>query len=777
MVQRTSWTKWSAALLIAAIASGCGSAGTDSEFEEGELGQETQALGSFSRQMKFDLNDLLRLGRVTPTVNTTFDIGQLGDVFDGNAGSLARTPSVNPLVITLAFDASFTFKRTRMMQGTDGSLTLEVANTLTDLNNKTGSYVLAVNNQSMAPNTYGAWSFTATGKYVRATVRRTTGDNYVHLNEWELEANVTVNDIKVYPSSSTTSNSAKLLTNKALQLTAKYADANKYSYAITDAQSWSSNNTAVASVDNTGKVTATSTAGSATLTVAANGVSQTVAVSTVSSFTQTRDAARTRKVAVVLRDPLVPQHGNLPLHQVYGWNDPNAQIATIISRLASASANAINYKVVQTNNIGASYLYTQWYGAPLSFNSLISWYDQGNAFWGPQLKAASDSGNIAFEYNKLLTDLGLCTKRNAGEIDEVWVYTEPYGGMYESRLAGPESFPYNSPPLLGTTCNGQLPIMGLNYEASTPNGVHSFGHRMENVMTHASGRWDAFASKPNVWEKFATINRDKPGQGHVGNTHFPVNATADYQYNNGSTVTSFEGNWRYYPFLQNITTSVSCNTWSCTDDGYYQFMFGHVPRFTGVSDGLLNNWWLYFADYLLGAKTARDAVAGSYGDSTLGFDNAANWTASVGTKTQDTTGGERTQGTASLKMTSIGAGVTLTSASMSSSSVAVANYLSVDVRVPTQLAGQSGAQVQLCVKSPQRGVANFVCSSQKSLNGIGISAASTFYTVPWTLPSSTLTALKGGSFSDLQIQVVLSGIPSAAQSATWIFDRAVFFGP
>jgi hypothetical protein len=727
--------------------------------------------------MTFDMLGLLRQGHVTPTLNTTFDIGSINDIFDGDITTLARTPAVNPLVMTLAFDSAFSFKQTRMVLATDGTLKLEVASTLSDLNNKTGSYALAVNNLVLAPNTWGAATFSASGKYLRATVTRTSGDNYVHVNEWAIDANVTVNDILVFPSSSTTSNSAKLLTGKALQLSAKYADANKYTYAITDALSWSSNNTAVATVNSAGLVQATSSAGSATLSVAAGGVSQSVALSTVSSFTQTRDAARTRKVVVVLRDPPVPQHGNQLMHQLYGWNDPNAQVATVVARLQSASNNALNYKVVETDNIGASYLYTQWYGAELDFNNLVSWYDQGASFWQPQLNNAANTGNMAFEYAKLLTDLHLCEKRNAGLIDEVWVYTDPYGGMYESRLAGPDAFPYNSPPLLGTLCNRQLPIMGLNYEASTPNAVHSFGHRIENALTHATGRWSTTAPNPNAWELFSTLNKDKPGLGNVGDTHFPVNGTADYDYANPTTVTSYAGNWPYYPFLQNITGPVSCSTWGCTDDGYYQFMFGHLPRFTGVSDGLLNNWWYYVIDYPAAAKAARDLGSGNVGNSTLGFESTSGWTTSAGTEARDTTSGERTQGAASLKLTSFGAGATLTSAALSNTSVSVANYLSVDVRVPKELTGHTGARVQVCLKSPQRGISSYVCSASASLDGVAFSATSSWYTLPWTLPSATLSALKAGAFTDLQLQVILSGVPTAAQSVGWLFDNAQFFGP
>ncbi|WP_437751670.1 Ig-like domain-containing protein [Sorangium sp. So ce1389] len=775
MVHRRSSKAFLVMIAGAFVSPGCGAVDSPRE-TDGETDQQAQALGSFSFQHTLDMNGLLAAGQVTSTVNTEFDIGQLSSIFDGDTSSLARTPAVNPCIITLASDAPVNFNQSRIMLATDGTLKLEIADSLSDLDSHTGTYTLAINNQVLSPNTWGSASFTAAGKFVRATVTRTVTDDYVHINEWELGAVTTINSIKVTPSASTTANSVKMLTGRSLQLKARYADTNKRLYPITHPQTWSSSNPAVATVDSTGKVTATGTAGTATLTVAANGVSDTVAVTTSSSLTQTRDASRTRKVAVVLRDPPVPQHGNVPMHQLYGWNDPNAQIATVISRLRASSGGAVNYVVVQTTNIGTSNLYTRWYGAPLNFNDLISWYDQGFGFWNPQLNAAADSGNLGFEYNQLLTDLQLCEKRDAGLIDEVWVYTDPYGGMFESRLAGPGAFWYNSDPLLGTTCNGQLPIMGLNYEASTPNAVHSFGHRMESVMTQVMGRWNAAATDPNDWEKFATLDKDKPGQGHVGNTHIPVNGLVDYDdYDILTPVTSYEANWQYYPFLQDITTSVSCTAWGCTDDGYYQFMFGHIPRFTSVSDGKLNNWWFYFLDYPAAVKAARDLTSGNVGHATLGFENTASWTASVGTKTQDTVAGERTQGAASLKLTGIGAGVTLTSAALSSSAVAVAEHLSVDVRVSTQLAGLTGAELKLCLKSPQRGIGSYVCSSQQSLNGIANSVASTFYTVPWTLPSATLTALKAGSFNDLQIQVVLSGVPSGGQSASWVFDRAVFF--
>ena len=114
--------------------------------------------------------------------------------------------------------------------------------------------------------------------------------------------------------------------------------------------------------------------------------------------------------------------------------------------------------------------------------------------------------------------------------------------MYESQLLGPNAFWWNSPPIKdGTALTRLLSVMGLNYERGVDQAFHSFGHRSESAMiqayqeSHRQGRGIPTSPTPSPWDLFTRINKDMPGQAHVGNIHFPPNGTSDYNYGNHDT--------------------------------------------------------------------------------------------------------------------------------------------------------------------------------------------------------------------------------------------------
>ena len=51
---------------------------------------------------KLDVKSMLDWGWVQ-TQCTTLDMGQVGNVFDGDTSTIIRTPGINPLVLTLTF--------------------------------------------------------------------------------------------------------------------------------------------------------------------------------------------------------------------------------------------------------------------------------------------------------------------------------------------------------------------------------------------------------------------------------------------------------------------------------------------------------------------------------------------------------------------------------------------------------------------------------------------------------------------------------------------------
>jgi hypothetical protein len=229
------------------------------------------------------------------------------------------------------------------------------------------------------------------------------------------------------------------------------------------------------------------------------------------------------------------------------------------------------------------------------------------------LRNASDSGLIAFDYREFVKFYHFDDKRNRGEIDEVWVFAAPFLGMYESQMLGPNAFWWNSPPIKdGTALTRLLSVMGLNYERGVDQAFHSFGHRSESAMIQAykeaTGKgWNPTSSTPTPFDLFTRINKDMPGQAHVGNIHFPPNGTSDYNYNNTTLVTSFAENWFRYPILFKMSRQVNVSTWYYTPGeplaegldhlGYLRWWYNHLPRYTGITDGVLNNWWHYVLDY------------------------------------------------------------------------------------------------------------------------------------------------------------------------------------
>jgi hypothetical protein len=119
---------------------------------------------------------------------TAWDIGGPAAIFDGNTSSLYRTPSINPAVVTLSFVAPQTLNGFRAyFSGGEHHWTVESADSLADLDAHSGSYQLlaALNTPSDAFSS-AILGAAVTASHVRLTATRLTGDDYVHINAWEL---------------------------------------------------------------------------------------------------------------------------------------------------------------------------------------------------------------------------------------------------------------------------------------------------------------------------------------------------------------------------------------------------------------------------------------------------------------------------------------------------------------------------------------------------------------------------------------------------------------
>jgi hypothetical protein len=297
-----------------------------------------------------------------------------------------------------------------------------------------------------------------------------------------------------------------------------------------------------------------------------------------------------RKTFVLVFDPSVPQaDGSFRrLSQHMGWKSPTALAAQYRDWIFNTSSGRVAYQIIGTRVVN---------DIPVKkdgFDYTVPAYLE--CVRNPVGCHNPDEA----DYRRVVSDYGLCDKLNARQIDEVWMFGGPYFGFYESRLTGPNTFRYNSPPLVGTSCGKLLPIMGFSYERGLDEMVHNLMHRVEATMTRVYRTWEQNRTSHN-WDKFGLVASQSPsiGRSGCGSAHFPPNAILPYSYESSSFVSSFCDDFLGYPGVSpgSNLRSINCSEWGCTALGYYGWWMRHLPAAAGrMGDGRFTDWWLYVSD-------------------------------------------------------------------------------------------------------------------------------------------------------------------------------------
>ncbi|MFQ6674793.1 MAG: Ig-like domain-containing protein [Fidelibacterota bacterium] len=557
--------------------------------------------GQITRTLPLDVLGLLQGGGVTVTSQPPFSVGSAEKIFDGNPYTNAGTLESDSLTITLEFDSPVRIHRSDVFFWQEGTWNLEAAASREDLDNRSGSYQHLVDNRN---HSQWAWDSTAFSP-MEATLIRLTGfnprDSTVYLGEWTLYTTITLTALAILPEP------LRIIPGTSLQLKVEIVDdmGTRHPFDLDETVSWSSANPSVATVDEMGRLHGVSL-GTAEITASTPSLSGTATAAVVEDFQSTRAQPMTVKVALVLQDPVIDSTGMRRIHEVRSWTDPEILVSILLEEFRHASDGVVRFDVVQTYDDDA--IFSRLDGELMTVDTLAYFYSTVARM--NQLKSLTEEeGRVRFDYHEMIDRYDLDTQRNNGTIDEVWVYAHPFAGMYESILAGPGAFWWNAPPLDHPGLQKLLSIMGWNYERGVAEALHSFGHRAESALWHVYGRWDVFADPPNAWELFTRIDKDLPGKAHVGNIHFPPNGESDYDYENDREVVTYADNWKRYPVLLDQTRTVNCLEWDCSHLGYMRWWLEHLPRFKGVTDGVLNNWWHYIVDY----EGAVDAASLSIG--------------------------------------------------------------------------------------------------------------------------------------------------------------------
>lgn len=184
-----AWDAADAGLYSVALRAGQVRDTTGNAYAAATLGQFRVDITDGSR---LDVGAMLTSGEATVTA-TTWDIGAPALLFDDNVTSLYRTANIDPAVVTLAFETPQSVEGFRVYlshaSGNPSSLwRVEAADTLADLDSRTGSYLELVPWTGAPSDQYSAVDLPAavTASYLRLSVNRLFGDDYVHVNEWQL---------------------------------------------------------------------------------------------------------------------------------------------------------------------------------------------------------------------------------------------------------------------------------------------------------------------------------------------------------------------------------------------------------------------------------------------------------------------------------------------------------------------------------------------------------------------------------------------------------------
>ncbi|MBC7813025.1 MAG: hypothetical protein H7175_17845 [Burkholderiales bacterium] len=299
-------------------------------------------------------------------------------------------------------------------------------------------------------------------------------------------------------------------------------------------------------------------------------------------FSPTLPAPITRKVLMVIHNPVLHTKEDRSLREVFGWSDPDKLTQTYIDDLRETTGGYANFKIVERVEVD---------GFPLKSDSYC--YDEASFLDAWQMRQFHQPD--AVDYLKLVEAFGMIDKVNSGAIDEVWLFGFPYCGYYESIMAGPGAFWCNAPALKGTErANRKFVIMGFNYERGVGEMHESFGHRAESIMekVYAGKSGDA-----NLWKRFIRYDKTHPGQAECGNVHYAPNSAIDYDWGNSRPVMSRADRWLQYPVLTGEARTMDTRDWGGGEiRAHHTWWFRHFPHFAGEYSGVARNWWQYVVD-------------------------------------------------------------------------------------------------------------------------------------------------------------------------------------
>lgn len=296
----------------------------------------------------------------------------------------------------------------------------------------------------------------------------------------------------------------------------------------------------------------------------------------------------TLRVLVLNYDPIVRAEGHRRLSELFGWSQSHDLATQFIEAMEFATGGYLRHEIIEWRNLNA--FYHQEGGYLPTCDEYVRNRRSGSGWREP----------IVADYPLLLAEQNVAPRIDAGEIDEVWIFSDHFFGLWEASMAGPGAFFINGGVYPGVPTRRPFAFYGFNYERGVAEMMHNAAHRTEATMNRAFGEWNLRSPK-NMWEKFSANNNQSDGRAGVGTCHWPPNAQHDYDYANTRAVDSWADAFLRYPDVEFQPRRVTRDTWSTGPDFHLDYMkwyFAHLPRAAGTSkSGHRHNWLAYIFDF------------------------------------------------------------------------------------------------------------------------------------------------------------------------------------
>ena len=292
----------------------------------------------------------------------------------------------------------------------------------------------------------------------------------------------------------------------------------------------------------------------------------------------------TSKVLLLVYDPVIDRSSGATLSSLQGWYRVSELVSGFIKDILNTSKGLLRYQIEQRLDVD-------------EFPAKIDGFRYTPEYYLDVLRGAAPPHRPQeVDYMEILSSYKILPRIARSEIDEVWIFSYPNAGFYESTMGGPGAFWCNSPPLKNTAAaRRRFIIMGFSYERHFGEMLESFGHRAESILMKTYENLD---DSVNLWKRFTRYEKIAPGQAACGTIHFAPNSQRDYDWNNPTPVRSESYDWLLnFPEFKADVRMIRSTEWGSGDiRAHHLWWLNHFPRVAGRRNGIHNNWWQVVGD-------------------------------------------------------------------------------------------------------------------------------------------------------------------------------------